>query len=455
MSAIRPVLCLALLVLHFPFLACRSAAAPAASPASFSRTVLPNGLTVIVKPEESAGIVAIEVFIKAGASVERESTAGIGNLVAHTLLASTRNKRAETVAAVADEVGGNLQTEWHPDYTEIKAITTTSEFDRAMSLLGDILNNANFEAQWVERARLEILSGMATGGDDIFEAAYDETRQKLYRDNPYHRPPMGYARVIKSLTPDNLLQFYRKYYVPNNIVISIVGDVTEQHALDRARKAFAGTSAHEMPKQRPIPYEDIPESKAEVLERPISAAYFMFGFLAPGVASEDYPSAQVGAAALGMGKGSRMFRNLREKKGLAYDLGALYLPLANQSHIIAYLITDAYRRTFPTLSVQMLLSEVKKAMLEEVARLQNEPLSAAELERAKRYTIGAYALRHQRLRDRAYYLGWLEAIGLGAEHDIQFAAKIEAVTPTDVQRIAKKYLKNYVVTIVLPGNSEK
>lgn len=425
----------------------------AAESAAITKAVMPNGLTVIVKPEPGTGIVAMEVFVKVGAAEERESNAGIGNLVARTLLASTRNKRAETVATVVDEVGGNFQSGWHPDYTEIRAITTTSGFDDAVSLLGDILINANFEQRWVEKARQDILADISSQGDDIFETTYEQIQRKLYRDNPYHRPSLGYARVLKSITPEDLMQFYARYYVPNNIVISIVGDVTVERVAERMRIAFAGTGAKQLPKQRPIPPETLQGSKGEVLERPISAAYFLFGFLFPSVTSPEYPAAQVAAAALGGGKGSRMFQDLREKKALAYELGTIYPTLKFQSHILAYLVTDPYRRAYPGLSIEMILTDVKQATLDEVTRLQKEPLTTDELERAKRYTIGTYALKHQRLRDRAFYLGWLEAIGLGYEYDANFAGKIEAVTAADVQAISRKYFNDYAMTIVLPRDN--
>jgi predicted Zn-dependent peptidase len=411
---------------------------------------MPNGLTVIVKYEKGSGIAAIEVFIKTGAAEEREYNAGIGNLVARTLLASTRNKRAETVAAVVDEVGGSFQTEWHQDYTEIKAITTTFGFNDAISLLGDILNNANFEQHWVDVVRQEIITEMNTEGDDVFQTTYAETSRKLYRDNPYRRPTRGYIRAIKNLTPADMLKFYQKYYVPNNIVVSIVGDITPEQAIQRLKMAFAGTSAVPLPRQLPIPPEELTEPKCDVIEKPIDTAYFMFGFLAPSVTSPDYPAMRIAASALGSGKGSRMFQNLREKKGLAYELGTIYPLLKNQSHILAYLVTDPYRRISTDYPIKTMLEDVKKAMLDEVTKLQNEPLSDVELERAKQYTIGTYALEHQRLRDRAFHLGWLEAVGLGCEYDSRYPAMLEAVTAADVQRMAKKYLNNYALTIVLP-----
>lgn len=415
---------------------------------------MPSGLTVIVKQEPGTGIAAIEVLIKAGVEQERDFNSGIGSLVARTILAGTRNKRAETVAGVIEGVGGNMVTEWDPDYTEIKAVTTASGFDETVSLLGDIMNNANFQPTWVERARKDALAEASSDNDDVFQTTYQQLREKLYSENPYHRPLKGSPRAIRNLTADDLMSFYNQYYVPNNIVVSVVGDVTPEHARDRFRMAFAGANRKDLPKTRPVLPEKLTCSAGTVSEKPIQAAYFMFGFLAPGIGAADYPAAQVASAALGSGKGSRMFQVLREQKGLAYEVGTLYPPLKNQSHIIAYLITDPYRRVGKGFSMQMLLTEVKQAMLEEVTRMQKDMLTPEELERAKRYTIGSYALRHQRLRDRAFHLGWLEAIGVGCEYDTAFESKIEAVTAADVRKVAKKCFNNYAMTIVLPDGED-
>jgi zinc protease len=252
-------------------------------------------------------------------------------------------------------------------------------------------------------------------------------------------------RCIRTITKDDLQQFYQKYYVPNNIVISVVGDVTADHVMDRLKMAFAGKSKGILPKQRPIPAETTDQSTIEVIERPIDAAYFMFGFLAPGATSPDYPASRVAATALGRGKGSRMFRNIRDTKGLAYDLGTIYPTFRYQSHVLVYLIIDSRRA-----ATKETVEEIKKAALDEIASLQNKPLSPEELERAKRYTIGSYALEHERIRDRAFHLGWLEAIGLGSEFDSDYASKLEAVTAEDVQRAAKQIFGNYSAVIVLP-----
>ena len=110
------------------------------------RKVLDNGLTVVIKPEEGSGLVAIVAVVRVGAGQESIQTAGVGNFVSRLLLASTRLKSAEQVASIADEVGGNIGTGWDPDITSLRTVTTSIGFDHAMSLIGESLTEANFES---------------------------------------------------------------------------------------------------------------------------------------------------------------------------------------------------------------------------------------------------------------------------------------------------------------------
>lgn len=279
------------------------------------RKVLDNGLTLIVRPEKGSGLVAVVAMVKAGAAQESIQTAGMGNFVAQLLLAGTRQSSADEVAAVADEVGGNIGAQWHPDFTEIRVVTTSAMFNRAMSLLGECLNESNFEEKYVEQVRADLLKRLHASSDNSFLNAYDSLRGLLYQDNGYKRPTLGFERVVKSATAHDLRKFFSAYYVPNNIVISVAGDVTADQALDRAEKAFAGVAPVKLPIDRGVPDETLDHSSFRATEVDLSAAYLMVGWLAPGVASPDYAAALVAANALGGGKGSIMFREIREKEG--------------------------------------------------------------------------------------------------------------------------------------------
>lgn len=414
------------------------------------KKTLENGLTVIVKPERGSGLVAIVAAVRVGAAQESFQIAGIGNFVAQLLLAGTRLSSAEEVAAIADEVGGNIGVQWHPDFTEIRAVTTSAMFNRAMNLIGEALTEANFESKWAEQVRADLLRRVKEQESNPFEKAYDELRTLLYQDSGYKRRAIGSERTIRLATPEDLMKFYRTYYVPNNIVISIVGDVSVEQAIDRAEKAFAGVPPGRLPVNRGIPDETLERSTYRASEVDLRVAYLMIGWLSPAVTSPDYAAVTVAANALGAGKGSMMFRELRQKRGMGYDLGTIYPRFKYQSHVVAYVITDPYKLVLPNLRGAPMLEEVKNALLEQVEELKKRPLSEKELQRAKGYTIGVHALSQQHLIDRAFQLAWLEAIGAGYEMYRSFITDVEKVTAEDVQRVARKYFTNYAAVVLIP-----
>jgi predicted Zn-dependent peptidase len=429
---------------------CACIASPVISAQTVVRKVLDNGITVIVKPEPGSGLVAVDAIVKAGAGQESIQTAGVGYFVSRLLLAGTRAKSAEMVASIADEVGGNIATSWEPDTTSIRAITTSTGFDKALNLIGDCLSEANFEAQWVEQQRKVLLAGVKASKDDVFDRAYCDLRQSLYEDNGYRRPYTVTERAVSLATPQDLQKFFSMYYAPNNLVLSIAGDVDPDHAVQQVNRAFAGTIARKLPIDRGVPDEKLDRNKFRASEGDTSAAYLLLGWLAPAVGSPDYPAFAVASTALGGGKGSMMFQKLRQKQGIGYEIGTDYPKLRYQSHMIAYVVTDPYKNAMPGRTPDLILDDAKKAIVALTDSLKSKPLSAEDLARAKGYTIGAYALEHQHLSERAYLLGWAEAVGLGYGFDSSYADAIQKVTAEDVQRVAQKYLTNYSAVLVLP-----
>jgi zinc protease len=145
-----------------------------------------------------------------------------------------------------------------------------------------------------------------------------------------------------------------------------------------------------------------------------------------------------------------MFRELRQKRGMGYDVGVMYPRFRYQSHLVAYVITDPFKMSLSSFTPTMVLDEVKAALLEQVNTLQTKQLSSKDLQRAKGYTIGSYSLTHQHLIDRAFQLAWLETTGLGYETYKSFPDAIEKVTAEDVKRVANKYFTNSASVLLLP-----
>jgi zinc protease len=159
----------------------------------------------------------------------------------------------------------------------------------------------------------------------------------------------------------------------------------------------------------------------------------MLGFPAPGVENPDYPAMCLANVLLGGNKSSLLFRKLREERGLGYQVGSLYPALRGESHLAAYVGLDSTRATPEALEA------VQAAITEQVNVLRSGDFTDQDLERAKRFLVGKHALKHERTRDRAFYLGWHEAIGLGYQYDFQYADKIKAVTKGDVVHTCSRF----------------
>ena len=424
-------------------------AAQAAEQSAVVRRVLDNGLTVLVKPEKGSGLVAVTAIVRAGAGQESIQNAGIGNFVTNLVLASTRLSSAEEVAKIADEVGGNIEAQWNPDFTVIRAVTTSARFNEAMNLIGECLTEANFESKWVEQIRTDLLRQLKEQSDSLFNRTYDTMRELLYEDNGYRRPRLGFERTVRVAASQDLQKFYSNYYVPNNTVIAVVGDVTVERVLDRAGKAYAGVEAKSLPLDRGVQDERLDRPKLKSSEAELSIAYLMVGWLAPAVGTPDYPAMAVASNALGGGKGSIMFQELRQKRGIGYDVGTIYPRQKYQSHVLAYITTDPLK-SGSLFTARRSLEDVKAALIDEVEKLKSQPLSAQNLERARGYTIGSYALEHQRMHERAFHLAWLEAVGVGYDYDRKFAEEVQKVSAEDVMRVARKYFTNCATVLLVP-----
>lgn len=435
-----------------------NAAAPAkpetASPVE--RTTLPDGMRVVVKNEPGAPLIAVDVFVKISSDQETPETAGIGNFVADTLLASTGSRTPDVIQSEIAALGGNVSVDREPDWTYISSLTVPDKYDDLVSLLTDVMKDATFDNDVVEERRQDILAEIDNGQASVFDRVYNNLRGDLFSDTGYGLPSLGTARSIQRLPQSQLLRYYREYFVPKNMVVVIVGDIDPA----RATATFSDDmqdynpllrgSRRRLPEENPLPILTSDPPPVHDYDTDLSEICVMAGFRAPSMASEDYPALQVLNALLGGMKTSRMFTNLREKQGLAYDLGSFYSPQLYAGDLTAYAFA-ASTRPDPSTHKDAALAEIKDQVLQQIDSFTKVPPTGAELERAKHYLIGAYAIKHERIEDRATLLGIAELTSpYGADMDIDYAKYIDAVTADDVMRVAQKYLVHPVISTIEP-----
>ncbi|GIV15356.1 MAG: peptidase M16 [Armatimonadota bacterium] len=420
------------------------------SPAEPVKRILSNGMVIVVSHEPSARVVALEAFLKVGVWAEPEDKRGIGLLVSRALFGSTTNESMQTLAQEIERVGGEIRSFWQPDYTQISITTVAEAFDDAAWLLAEGIKNAQFEPEVVERAKQEALAEAQAERAVKFRSTLMALRTLLYPPgHPYAYPFTGDPSYIQRATAQDLQEFHRRFYTPDNLVIVVVGNVPAERVVEKFTTLFGSWEARSATRRPNLPFTPLQESSSKVREQAGNTAYIMAGYPAPGITSSEYPALVVLDAILGRGKSSRIFTNLRDASGIGYEIGSFYPPLAGGSCLLGFVEIAPYRISASGIPV-LIVDDVQKALVQQMRSVRTEPPSEQEVERAKKLVIGSYALRHQRVRDRAYFLGWYECIGLGYQFDRQFADKIEAVKREDVLRVAEKYLKNVAIAVTMP-----
>lgn len=409
-----------------------------ATRASVTKTILSNGLTLIVKSEPSSQIVAIEVFVRAGAEYEDEANEGIGHVLAGSILGGTKSRSPRQYARLFSEVGGSFQATWQWDYLEIYGVTLPELCGDAITLLADSIQQSAFRTDVVEYAKSAILSQARVVEADSFGAAYTELRKAFYPPGFYSRSFLGNPEVIKSLDSRALQAFCEKYFKPDRIVISIAGKVNPDEVSLKVSKLF-GNMRYEPTKGARV---QEPPGRAVSMAKTIGqVTYLMLAFPAPSINSPDYPAFSVANVILGGNKSSLLFRKLREEMGFGYQVGSLYPTLRGPAHIVAHVSMDVQRAD------QASIQSAKAAILEQIQRLMDGKFSEEDLERAKQYIIGSHTIKHERVRDRAYYLGWYESMGKGYQYDTKYLDDVRKVTKQDVVEVAKRYLSVPVVDV--------
>lgn len=404
-----------------------------------TRLPLPNGLRLVVGLDMGTDVVGVEVLLDISAADEPAGKTGIRYLTQRMLLRGTTNESGDSMAQRLSKVGGVCDVSVGLDYVELYALVPADGFELAVSLLADMLRHPAFLPDQVERQKQQAATAARAGEGDPFQVTYLALREGLYRGLPYSKPPYGDERSLSSITRDDLVSFYAAHYQPARAVIAICGGVASTRALRTVRAALGdwrGESAAPRPKWQ-LP----PLANSEIIARelPNRRAHLMIGFPAPAAGEPGYYELQVLDSLLSGRSSARLPKLIREQLGLAYEVSSFCPTLAGPGHFAVYVVTEPY-------SVEV----VRSAVLGALATLRAEPPSAEELEKAKRFLVGSYALGHQRMRDQAYALAWYEVLGLGSDFGERYVAGIRAVTPAQVQAVAESVLRQCVIAVAMP-----
>ncbi|PZO42395.1 MAG: peptidase M16 [Pseudanabaena frigida] len=404
------------------------------------RLVLSNGIVVLVTENPTADIIAARCFFAGGERVETSAKSGLTHLAASLMTRGTERYSSLEIAEQVESIGASLGTESSSDYFVLSLKTISSDFHDMLLLGSDILRSPSFPNSELDLERRLTIQSIRSQQERPFTIAYDRLQKLMYGDHPYGFSSLGTEESVSAITRDDLISYHQHHLRPDQMVVSIAGKILPEQAIALVGEAFGDWHIPNEPISIATP---TPNFQPQLIthEQDTQQAIVIIGYPAPSVSSPDYAALKIISTYLGNGLSSRLFVELREKRGLAYEVSAFYPTRLEDSQFIAYMGT-ASQNTGTAL----------EGLRHECERLATVALTDKELEICKSKLLGQYALGKQTNSQIAQVYGWYEVMGLGLEFDRQFVEAIEAVTQADVQNVAQKYFATPAISVV--GSAE-
>jgi predicted Zn-dependent peptidase len=405
------------------------------------KQILDNGLTLIIKPNPANEVVSMQALIRMGAIYEPQSKRGLSKLMQQVLLKGTTTRSAKDIVLETESVGASINAGLADSgYGTVSLKTTLAGFEQSLPVFLDILKNPAFPAQEFVKEKQLMLQQLATTNDQPATAAYLNFRSLFYGDYPVGMKPEEIAAKVGLLTRDDLVAWYQKTYIPNNMVISIVGNLEPERMIKIFRDAFGEWPKKQGPAITTATVPVFDQERQIIKNRDSQALFMILGYPAPDIFSVDYPAMEVASYILGGDMGSRLFVELRDKKGLAYNVSTEYYPSNYPSNIYAFMATAP--QNYPA---------AREGIIQEFQRLTTELVPPEELKNAKQALKGSFLMGHETNAAQARYLGSFELLGLGYQYDQTYPQRIDNVTAEDIQRVSRKYFAHYVLSVLTPG----
>ena len=410
-----------------------------------TKSVMPNGMTVLVLEQHFLPIVEIHALIRTGSAQDPPDKAGLANLVASLLDEGTTTRSSKQLAEQIDFVGGSLEVKSSEDFTTAAARVLKKDADLGFTLLADILQRPAFHKQEFERIRTQIAGEIASDNDDPGHVAMKAFNQLVFHGHPYRWPLQGTEESLAKISLADVTSFYAREYVPGQVILTIVGDITMDQVNNLAQTHF-GSWKKALPPARnarkPAPIE---KKTVQLIEKDLTQSSIVLGHGGISRNNPDFYAVTVMNYILGAGGfSSRLMDIIRDKQGLAYGI---------MSHFDARLMPGSFWINLQTKSENT--NQAIAGVLSELRNIRETPVTDQELSEAKSFLMGSFPLRLDSTAKLAQVLAQVEFYGLGFEYFTQYPKWIERVTKEDVQRVAKQYLDPQRYALVVVGNLAK
>jgi zinc protease len=422
----------------------RPRARAAEAPAGPARYVLPNGVPVIIEEHRTSDVVALQLWVQAGARDESARELGLAHYLEHMLFKGTPTRPAGFVEREVEGVGGriNAGTSW--DWTFYHTVLPARQAVAGIHMLADVGVNASLEAGQLEAEKQVVLEEMRLNEDNPRRFLVRELFRAAFAGHPYGRPVIGASDVISALSRETLVGFYRRHYMPETFALVIVGAIDPAEMLREARETF-GALPRGGDRRLPPPPPPPPPLRPVRLEfnRPSGQAYLGLAWQAPRLDHADTPALDLLMSILGRTRASRLVVSLRERESLVSSIstGLNALEGAGLVTIVAQLEPRN-------------LARAEERVVAEIQRVRERGVTGEELKRAITAAEVDHEFAAETAEGRARAYGQAETIWR-LDEELIYLDRVRSVTPAQVQAVARRYLdpERYVRVALVPPRS--
>ena len=405
---------------------------------------LANGMQVVLVSQNEQPVVSVRMLIRAGAAHDPKGKHGLAMLTATLLDQGAGTKTAEQIAETIDFIGGVLGTGAGSDLSYVTSIVMKDSYDIALDLLADVVQRPTFAPEEIERQRQQALSALKVAAEDPESVADRVIDRLIYGFHPYGMPGAGTAESLASLTRADFLDFHKKYFVPNNALIAVVGDIGAAEAMAGLEKHFAAWKAGEVPALTMTEPPDATRRVIVIDKKDAVQTEIRVGHIAIPRKHNDFEAVDQAVKILGGEGANRLQQVLRSQKQLTYGASADLDTYKWAGAVIAETDTQTANT-----------AEALRVVIDEFTRLQRERVNDGELEGAQDYMIGHFPLTIEvpdaiatQVLNQLFY-------DLPVDELPKFRERILKVTPDEIQRVARWFIRPSQLSIVLVGDADK
>jgi zinc protease len=428
-----------------PFKVKETSAVAAGAKDVTTKSMLKNGITLLITPSHSAPIVTFQLYTRGGALAETEKNSGNGNAMMKLLTRGTTTRSHEQISDFLDATATSLSAESGNNSFGVSAQCLKQNAASAFELFADVIEHPKFAPDEIEKLRPQLLAAIDESAEDWSEEAYKAVKEEFYADSPYKRYPVGEAAVVRKLTAEEIQKHYETFFLnPRETVLSIAGDIDEKTAAEFAASLETIPAPASPPALATTSTMNPPHQVTRHTAKQSATIDFAFGPGSAITSSDRYALLLLkthlgGYASPG---GSVLFETLRGK-GLVYTVSANNVPSA-LPHGGGMFLIEALGEPEKSQQIVDAIESIVKSV-------KTTPLSDKQLVTVKDQAIAGELLSKQTIAAKAAARTLDELYGLGYENDAHFAENIQKVTATDIEKAANKYLQSPTIVILTPN----